>query len=218
MRILLFIAFTGIISLTQAQGLDKGAVSLNLGYDGGVHGTVYTVKYNGNSVGNPDTSAAATSLFRLNTHYSIFKWISAGFDLRTGKYIENPDNAQAAGNKVSVLSFALRLYPVNKDKFTWYVGTTIGTSRLEINRVYTFGTTFPARFKLSSPHMGFETGFNWYFSQYIGMNFGLGYSSHNFLLKEYYFNGNKQDISNYENRLKTRGLHLNIGLSLRFNN
>lgn len=218
MRTLLFIAFAGIISLSQAQGLNKGAISMNLGYDGGAHGTLYTSKYNGNSVGNPDTSAAATSLFRLNAHYSIFKWLSAGFDYRGGKYIEDPDNAQAAGNKVSMMGLAFRLYPVNKDKFTWYVGTTLGASRLEINRIYTFVVSVPARFKLSAPHIGFETGFNWFFSQNVGMNFGLAYSSHNFLLKEYYLNGNKQDISNYENRLETKGIHLTIGLSLRFNN
>jgi hypothetical protein len=218
MKTLLLITLSGFSFLCHAQGLDKGAFSLNLAFDGGVHGTRYTSKYNGNSVGNPDTSAAATSLFRLNAHYSIFKWMSAGIDYRGGKYIEDPENAQAAGNKISMMAFALRFYPVNKDKFTWFVGTTIGTSRLEINRVYTFLVAIPARFKLNSPHLGLETGFNWYFSKNVGMNFGLGYSSHNFLLKEYYLNGNKQDISNYENRLETKGVHVNIGLSLRFNN
>ena len=46
MKTLLLIVFTGIGFLFHAQGLNQGAISTNLGYDGGIHGTVYTQKHN----------------------------------------------------------------------------------------------------------------------------------------------------------------------------
>lgn len=216
MRLLLLSVILVSSSILFAQSHNKGAFSFNLGFDGGVHGTSYTSKYQGNLVDGPDTSAAGTNLIRFNAHYNIFKWMSVGLDFRNGKYIEDPENATANGNKVSMYGIGLRFYPVNREKFAWYLGSTFGGSRLEINRIYTIIVAFPARYKLTSGHFGLETGFNWYFAKNFGMNFGLGYSSQNYLLNEFYFNGEKQDITDYENRILTKGIHFNLGLAFHF--
>jgi hypothetical protein len=197
----------------RAQAQNKGAFSFNLVYDAGVHGTLYTREYKGNSVNDPDTSAAGTQMIRINAQYNILKWLSAGFDLRSGSYIEDPENATANGNKISMFGLNLRLYPVNRDKFVWYFGTTLGSSKLEINRIYTFIISVPEQYKLKSPHFSLETGFNWYFLKNFGLNFGIGYSAQNYLLTEYYLNKERQNLSDWNNTLKTAGLHVDFGLA-----
>lgn len=199
-----------------SQAQNKGAFSFNLDYDAGVHGTLYTQEFKGNKVNQTDTSAAGTQLFRINAQYNILKWLSAGLDLRAGKYIEDPENATANGNKVSMWGLSIRLYPVNRNKFVWYLGATLGGSRLEINRIYTLLISVPERSLFKSPHLGLETGFNWYFARNFGMNFGLGFSSQNYKLTEYYFNNDKQDLSDWNNQLSTIGLHMNLGLAFHF--
>ena len=146
------LSFIALSSVAFGQAQDKGVISFSVGYDAGIHGTIYTSQYQNNSPTTPDTSAAGTQLFRLNAQYNIFKFLSAGLDFRTGSYIEDPENATAAGNKVSMYGLSLRLYPVNKDKFVWYVGANFGGSRLTINRVYTFIISVPAQYKFKSSH------------------------------------------------------------------
>jgi hypothetical protein len=202
-------------SLVFGQAQDKGEFSFNVNYDGGLHYVEWESVYNGTTT-DRDTSGAGTRMLRINAQYNIFKFLSAGLDLRTGSYRENPqENITANGNKVNMWAVSLRLYPVNRDKFVWYFGTTIGGSRLEINRIYTL-FSIPAQYKFKSPHFGLETGFNWYFAKNFGMNFGLGYSSQNYAMTEYYLNGDKQDLTNWKNNLLTKGIHTNIGLAFHF--
>jgi hypothetical protein len=212
---LLFLLFASS-SFLRAQAQNKGAFSFNLAYDAGVHGTLYTEEYKGNTDNNPDTSAAGTQMIRINAQYNILKWLSAGLDLRSGSYLEDPENATANGNKIRMFGLNLRLYPVNRDKFVWYFGTTLGSSKLEINRIYTFIISVPAQYKLKSPHFNLETGFNWYFLKNFGLNFGIGYSTQNYLLTEYYLNKEKQDLSDWNNTLKTAGIHVDFGLAFHF--
>jgi hypothetical protein len=142
--------------------------------------------------------------------------MSAGIDYKGGRYIESDSTVSANGNKVSIASLSLRFYPVNKDRFVWYAGPTFGLSSLEINRIYTILVAIPAQYKFKSSHLGLETGFNWYFTKNVGLNFALGYSGQNYLMTEYYFNGDKQDLSNTKYTLTTKGLHVNLGLALTF--
>jgi hypothetical protein len=216
MKKLLILLFSNLILLfSNAQSHNQGAFSFTLGYDAGIHGVTYTSEYNSTIV-DQDTSGSATRMAHLTASYNIFKFMSIGLDLRSGSYLEDPENATANGNKVSMSALNLRFYPVNKDKFAWYIGPTFGFSRLEINRIYTFIVSIPAQYRFKSGHFGLETGFNWYFVKNFGMNFALGYSSQNFNMYYYRLNGEEQDLSNYENTLKTAGVHMNIGLSYHF--
>ncbi|TNF47354.1 MAG: hypothetical protein EP305_08060 [Bacteroidetes bacterium] len=208
------LSFIALSTVAFGQAQDKGVISFSAGYDAGIHGTIYTSQYQNNSPSTPDTSMAGTQLFRLNAHYNIFKFLSAGLDFRTGSYVEDPDNATSNGNKVLMYGLSLRLYPVNKDKFVWYVGANFGGSRLTIKRTYTVIVAIPELSKYKSPHTSFETGFNWYFTEKIGMNFGLGYSSQNFLLTYYKLNGEEYDLSDWTNKLTTKGIHFNLGLAV----
>jgi len=200
--------------LCRAQSHDQGTVSLNMGWDAGIHGTEYSSKYNGSPFGSVEENVAGTSLFRVNGHYNLLKFFSAGIDFRTGNYIEGPENAEADGNKINMLALSLRLYPVNTDKLAFYIGANFGTSGLEINRRLAFN--IPAQYVFRSGHLSLESGFHWYFAKNVGMNFGFGVSRHDFLMREFYLNNSRQNIDNFENRLKAVGLHFNFGLSFQF--
>lgn len=202
-----------ICHFVAGQALEKGTFSFNLGFDGGVHGTESRTYFNDDLVGTPDTSAAGTSLFRLNAQYHFLNRLSAGLDFRIGKYIEDPDNMEADGNSVSLYAISLRFYPVNRDKFNLYLGSTLGLSALEINRKTTTLIPLSQQYKYSSGHFGLESGFNWYFINRFGLNFCLGYLTQNYTMNEFRVNGNELDLSNQKYKLKTIGLNLGIGLS-----
>lgn len=211
----LAILFIAASIFTNAQGLKKGNFSANIDYDATIYGVIYTSKYKGTTI-QEDTTGTGTQMLRLNAQYSIFNRFSAGVDLRSGKYLENPENAEANGNSVSLWGLNLRFYPVNREKFNWYIGTTFGGSNLEINRRYTFIVTWTERYKFTSSHFALESGFNWYFAKNFGMNFGLGYCSQNYLMKEKYVNSDKQDLTDWDNRLKAGGMSISFGLAMRF--
>ena len=197
------------------QSHERGTFSFTLGYDAGVHGVAYNSEYNGNKL-DQDTSAAGTRMGHLTASYNLFKFMSIGLDLRSGGYVEDPENATANGNRVSMTGINLRFYPVNREKFAWYIGPSFGISRLEINRIYTFIISIPAKYRYSAGHFGLETGFNWYFAKNFGMNFALGYSGQNYRMYYYSLNNEEQDLTNFDNTLQTIGIHMNLGLAFRF--
>ena len=210
-KILLSICFlSSLVGISQSH--NKGTLSFNLGYDVGLHGTVSEYSYNGILI-DQDTSAAGTKMVRFDVQYNMLKFLSLGLNYRGGSYIEDPDNAEANGNKVNMTSIGLRLYPVNKDKFTMYFGLNFGGSNLEINRIYTFFVSTKHRYIWRSPHFSADMGFNWYFAKNIGLNFALGYSGQNFNLEEYYIEGTRQDLTNQEHTFLTKGIHVNLGLA-----
>lgn len=215
MKKLIMILTTFIATNAFTQSHSKGTLSLQAGFDLGIHGTIYESQYSGTTV-SEDTSGAGTKMFRMDVNYNIFKFLSVGLNFRGGSYIEDPDNYEANGNKVNIFGLSLRLYPVNKDKFAMYIGPTFGTSNLEINRIYTFITTFNYQYKFKSPHFGVDMGFNWYFAPKVGMNFNLGYSGQKFKMEEYSINGSAQDLTNWNNVLTTKGVHLGIGVAFHF--
>jgi len=208
-----------ILALTLqgfSQAQDKGAISIDLGADLGAHFNQYDSKYNGATIGDTDSSGAATTMFRFDAHYNIVKLVSVGLHYRGGKYLEDENDLEIVNNKVNMIGLGVRLYPVNKDKFVWYLGATLGSSKLEINRQIVILVTIPYQAKYKSSHVGFETGFSWYFAKNFGLNMGLGYSGQKFLMTDYSINNDPLDLTNWENILTTAGVHLNMGLAVKF--
>lgn len=205
-----FILTFAFASFSQSHSF--GTISLSATYDGGAQFATFNQKYNGNQVGQEDTTGAITSLFRFDGHFNILRFLSVGFNYRGGKYIEDPENTQARGNKLGVYALGVRFYPVNKDKIVWYAGPTLGVTKLEMNKV-TEVFDIPYQYKFSAVHFGFETGINWYFAGRFGMNFGLGYSSQNLLMTNFTFDGTEQNLSGWENILASKGAHVNIGVT-----
>lgn len=215
--LIIAITFTLLNSISFSQSHTFGTFNFSAGYDAGFHGVLYNSTYNNGTFEikqDEDTSAAVTSMFRFDGHINLLKFLSVGLNYRRGKYIEDEENTAAQGNKVSMIALAARLYPVNKDNFVWYLGGSFGLSNLTLNREFDiFTSTIPYQYKFRSPQVGFETGLNWYFAGGFGLNFGLGYTSQNLVMKEFSIDGENQDLSNYENILSSKGVHANIGLT-----
>lgn len=201
------------LNAVYSQSHSKGTFSMQLDYSAGAHLSVYESRYNGTLV-DVDSSGVATSMVFFNAQYSVLDFLSVGAYVGGGSYIEDPENESAMGNKIRAFGLDLRAYPVNKDKFNWYIGTKFGYSTLEINRSAGFINT---RANFGSGQFSGFSGFNWYFANFMGINFELAYMKHNFLMNEYFVNGNSQNISNFENRLDVKGIILNIGLSFKIN-
>lgn len=197
-----------------AQAHTPGTLSFQVGYDATLHGTATETKFLGIVIAN-DTSAAFTNMLNITAQYSFASWFSAGLAFDYGSYVEDTADAAANGNRARILSFDARLYPVNKDKFNWYVGGQGGFTSLVINREEV--GPVDAQYKYDSPHLGLFTGFNWYMFDVAGIFFQLNYSSHRFELNEMSWDGVQQDLSNTEQTLETKGIGFRVGLNVKFN-
>jgi hypothetical protein len=208
----MIIALLFISTSMMAQSHEKGTISFQANYDLGVHRTVYTSTFNGFQL-SKNESAAVTSILSLHAQYNLGKIFSMGLNYNGGAYLEDPENAEAAGNSYRSFLFDIRLYLANKDRFNWFFSPRIGFSGLEINRRK--GVILETS-KFRSNPFGFYTGFNWYPIAMFGVNMQLGYTGHNFKMRSFAVNGNDININNFDNRLAVSGIHLQLGLSFKF--
>ena len=217
-RLLLVISISFISVFSYSQSHTPRMFNLSFGYDGGVHGVRYDSKFDDGITSyenESDTTGAGTSMFRFDGHFNILKSLSIGFQYRGGQYIEDENNTQAAGNKINVVGLSARFYAINKEKFAMYIGGSLGISNLTINRQLTFIVAIPYVYEFSGSHYGLELGFNWYFSNNFGMNFGLGYAGHKYKMTDFSINGTAGDLTNFENILLTKGATLNLGATFK---
>jgi hypothetical protein len=205
-----------IASSAYSQLHPSKSVSMNLNFDAGIHLALYKPEFNGVSFGT-DSSAAGTTLVRLNPQFHILNWLSAGIDFRWGGYIEDPDNAEAAGNKIRTTSLFVRLIPVNKDKFAWYIGAGLGMNALHIRRRFGIIPTLH-EYRFSGGGSFIDTGINFMATKNLGFNFNLGYMGSNMKLRNYIINGSDQNISNWNNYMNTKGVTIGLGLTFAFMN
>jgi hypothetical protein len=214
---ILILSCTALLSTNlAAQSHQKGTLSLQLGFDAGGHGVEYQSKYNG-SIMEQDTSGTVTTQMHLGMHYNFTNWLSGGFKIGSGAYLEDPENAEADGNTLTNFALDLRFYPVNKENFNWFAGIEAGGSRLEINRIYTFVIPFYYQYEYAGNRLELYSGINWYFLKFMGINTRLGFSSHRLTMQDYAINGASQDMDNIDNTLRTRGVHFQLGLSFKIN-
>lgn len=219
MKYSVFFTLTLLSFCAMSQAHNQGTLSFNLDYDAGANFVLYDSKYeNGGIVieADQDTSGAITHMGRLDGHFNLFRFLSVGGEVRFGSYVENTENEAAKGNDIFTAAISARFYPVNKDKFTWYVGTSYGFSTLEINRELIFVVAIPYQYKFGGNHFVIDSGFNFYFSENVGLNFNLGYTAQKFKMNEYSIDGDQQDLSNYTNILRAKGAHFGAGLTMKF--
>lgn len=211
--LILLVILTGTLRL-HAQALESGTLGFQIGYDAAVHGSVTRTEVKG--IPAVDTGGALTQMFNIGVQYNFASWFSAGVSFDYGSYVEDTADAGADGNTFNTFSFDARLYPVNKDKFNWYVGGQGGYTNLFINRIDPV-TTLDASYKYASPHLGLFTGFNWYIFNVAGVFFQVDYSSHNFTLKELTLANVVQDLTYIEQTLDTKGVGVRVGVAFYIN-
>jgi hypothetical protein len=217
-KILILVGLSLCFIDVSAQSHKPGTLTFQVNYDGAGHATNYTSRYRGIELSN-ENDFAGTSMLNIGAHYNVFKFLSLGADFGTGSYIENPENAEADGNKVRIFAFDMRFYLSNKDKFNFYIGPRLGATSLEINRRNVAGNIIVARqsYKYNSPHLGIYTGFNWYLTNFLGLNTQIGYTNHKLKMKSFELNGVSQNLTDFENILTTNGVHLQLGLTIKIN-
>ena len=217
-RLLLVISISFISVFSYSQSHTPRMFNLSFGFDGGIHGVQHTEKFDDGILSTEnisDTTGARTNMLRFDGHFNITKSLSIGVQYRNGQYLEDIENIQADGNKITVVGLSARFYAVNKEKFALYLGGSLGRSNLTINRQFIFIVPISWAFKYSGSHYGLELGFNWYFSNNFGLNFGLGYAGQKYKMTDFSINGKAEDLTNYENELLTKGATINIGATFK---
>lgn len=214
MKYLALIIGLSLFQLAQAQSHKAGTLSIQGDFEGGFVNSYSETEFNGTVI-DKDTSSAVLASFGAGIHYSLAEFISAGVYANYGAYGEDVENVESSGNNFINFGAAARVYPVNNDMINWYIGGRVGYSALKIDRVYSSFLNVDYTYG-GLEYIG-ETGVNWYFANFIGVNVGVNYQYRKFDLKEYNINGTSQNMDNFSNFLQTSGLGFTAGVSLKIN-
>lgn len=134
-----------------------------------------------------------------------------------GSYLEDTADVSANGNNVGNISFDLRLYPVNGEKFNLYIGPEVGYSFLEIRKLNPSLGNIEEVSNYSGGHFGVNLGFNWYLFSFAGVFAQAEYTRNDFTLKQYYIDGETFDLTNWDASLNTFSGAVRVGLCFKIN-
>lgn len=195
----------------HAQCNQPGAVHISAGANLGIHATRYqetTPQYS-----NSDRDGAISYGFPLKVHVGVVKPLSIGVYGEFGGYV---DTAGTRSNRTGVIGIEPRFYPVNTDYFNLRLFMQGGYSMLRIEDRYQFAQVGVARY--AGPHFAFGTGLGFYAKKVFGMYFDLKYVRHWLPLRSFEANGQEVDFDafNYEAKLTTGGIQLELGFNVRF--
>lgn len=214
MKYLALIIGLSLFQFAQAQSHKAGTLSIQGNFEGGFVKSNAETKFNETLI-DQDTSSAVLASFGAGIHYSLAEFISAGVYANYGAYGEDVENVESSKNNFINFGGAARVYPVNNDMFNWYLGARVGYSSLTIDRVYSSFLNVDYTYG-GMEYIG-ETGVNWYFANFLGVNLGVNYQYRNFDMKEFNINGSSQDLTNFSYMLQTSGIGFTAGVSLKIN-
>jgi hypothetical protein len=210
--------YTLLISLisisANCQMHEKGTFQAKIGYGNSVYGTLTTttLKINNTSFSNTDTSGAVTSHYPIELKYGLGDRFSVGLYGRFGRYLYDTADVKTKENKFSAFGIATEFYAVNKEKWNLYFNLGFHTVNLMIIEKPNPFTTTEGKYKGTGMKAGIGT--NIMLFKPVALNFNLGYDGNNLNLKEFYINQNKQDLSNLDVNLVTKGIRYGIGLNI----
>ena len=211
--IVLIIGLT-LVQALQAQSHKAGTLSIQGNFEGGFVKSNSEAEFNGTLI-DKDTSSAVLASFGAGIHYSLVEFISVGVYGNYGSYSEDVENVESSTNNFINFGAAVRAYPLNKDNINWYIGGRVGYSVLRMDRVV--NAFINTDFTYGGAEFIGETGVNWYFANFIGVNIGVNYQYRNFDMKEFNINGSSQDLTNFSYMLQTSGIGFTAGVSLKIN-
>lgn len=200
----------------MAQVGEKGKIYVDLNGGLGIYKThtTSTIMIGGTGITSEVEDTAAATYFAIGAEYGVTDWVSAGLNLKTGRYLyeDNPQK-QYKSNSVNTLEATSHFYFLNKDKFTFFGSLALGYTFFKNNYD---DNIFSSEEYYNGFHSGLGLGFKWLFiAERVGLFFNYEYNTFNFDLKERKYNGNQQDLSNLEYNLKVRGSELRLGLSVK---
>ncbi len=225
MKKLLLMASMVATTFAFAQSNEAGTIQLGLGWGATLGGaTIETTQKGAYAHDGSDTTMTTTddgvginSNYGIRAQYGVSELISVGIYVRMERGFYTVTNTTAGISFSSTMlasgfGFGLepKIYPVNNDKFNLYVAPSIGFSTA--TTTMTFFTAYTG--KASGLNYGLTVGFNWYFSDVVGLSADLGYAGSA-------LSGTMDDTTIFKDftyDINSSGFYTGLGLTLKFGN
>lgn len=216
-NIILLFVLISFSSAAYAQRNKEFQIRGGLGWSVYSSESEFAYTFSGLTFSNKNKDNAATVHLPLEFRYEITRRFNVGLDMKIGSYLYDPDSAEGKSNRFFVIGIGAEYNFINKDNFRWYGGIGINTCMLELQSDYSaLGIAFSDISNYKGGGFRLNTGLLWFFARHLGLNFNLGFDSHNFKLDEFKRNGQNIDLSAIEGTLKVKGVDGTLGLVLRF--
>ncbi|MCB9170183.1 MAG: hypothetical protein H6594_07530 [Flavobacteriales bacterium] len=199
----------------EAQLNKAGTVHLGIAGSLGIHATTYVEKQYLGLLGlyqeTTTNDGAVSWTFPIDIQVGVAKVLSAGLYLEPGIYLDSSDTQS---NAIMLAGLAPRFYVVNTDHFAWTLLLGGGIGTLRIDQQYTNGNDRTVY--LSGGQFRIGTGVLVIFGRHIGLQAGLKYAYYDLPLRRSEYNGEEESLSNYDGHLTASGVHVDLGLAVRF--
>ncbi|MBK8226484.1 MAG: hypothetical protein IPK70_04850 [Flavobacteriales bacterium] len=218
MRKLLILSFLVCSIGSYAQFNEAGRFHASIGGAVGFHATKYYQKFTFNFFGTPvsvdttTTDGAATYTLPIELDFGLAKFMSLGLYLEPGAYL---DSSATESNNLMMAGIQPRFYLLNKDRFALLASLQLGVSALNIVRDEA-GTINDSDSRYLGFQWGLGTGMAVGFGNHLGMRFMLRYVSTSMPLRAAEQNGSSIDLDNFEAKLTTGGVLLQLSFCVRF--
>lgn len=221
-KILLFLLFVSTTAVAQRDN----EFQIRLGLGGAAYATQTNLNYDVNTfigtfhLNHSEKDNAATTHIPIELRYEINPRLNVGLDMKFGSYLYS-DSTDHVNKSNSFGSFGIagEFSALNKENTRVYIGLCLNSTslvmeeKMTVNNVHTNTT---ATWKGGGIKV--NVGVIQYFgSSPIGVNFNLGYDSHNFDLKKWdYPTGTSLvTLGSYKGTLETKGVDIALGLVFR---
>lgn len=208
--ILLVLVLHAVPALAQYNR--SGVVHLSAGLGLGAHATEYeqTIRILGFPITSRSSDGAATVSVPIELGVGLADPFSLGLYLEPGVYL---DSNATESNNYTLLGMQPRFYLVNNDAFALMGSLRLGLSALRIERDEPL---VKSSANYSGGHVGLGLGTWIGFGSTVGLNLHLFYMATNMPLRRYELNGQQLSLTDFEARLRTRGVVLQASLAFRF--
>lgn len=228
MKKLLLMASMIATTFAFAQSNEAGTIQLGLGWGATLGGATIENTYpqsttdaNGvtttKDTTTSDDGVGINSNYGIRAQYGVSELISVGIFVRMERGFYTVTNTTGGFSFSSTMlasgfGFGIepKIYPVNNDKFNLYVAPSIGFSTA--TTTMTFLTAYTG--KASGLNYGVTVGFNWYFSDVVGLSADLGYAGSA-------LSGTMDDdviFKDFTYKINSNGFYTGLGLTLKFGN
>lgn len=205
------ILFAFIPFLSSAQAFEKGTISGDVNFGLGLYlKSEVNEKYQNYSQSRRDSAGATYAKF--NVSYGVLNFLNVGIDFRTGKYLEEEDNAADYDNRFTNINLRAEGVFLNKDKFAMFADLNMGKLWL---RQWSTGV-FNIENKYSGISLGFGLGLKWFPFENVGLNMVYSRNRYNLFLRDQTIGTSHTDLSDYELNLDVKGGEFSLGLSFKF--
>ncbi len=209
------LALGPIIGVTQdsiAQVNVPGRFQLSLGASFGGHATHFegTAKAFGFTFVNTSDDGAVTVAAPLDVQVGFAQRWSGGIYLEPGSYI---DSAGTHPNGFFLAGLSPRFYAINGDHFALLINADIGVGVLRIGDVESGTSRYDDTY--AGAHFRLGSQVQWYFGNTFGIHAGVKFAAHNLIWRDRDPEDPVLNALDYEAKLRTSGVHLELGLQVK---